>query len=263
MEMRLDQAPTSARWWAVALLTFAVTWCHAAGGACAGSQREAAAASPEIFVTVLPPEGGAEGAAHLLIRELSPSTTEFDVISAGRPVVSMVSAIGAGSRAVCGAVYLDEASWFAYCELTDFPFSSPREFFEALPGCPGCSDIRGYFAAAHGTGCGPVLVGDAIAVSPSDWEREQVSLMAALEIQSWDEALRNSLMAAFRMVGAHGCPRGCPQIIDFLGLDVSGSVEEVSPSEVEEVPDELFSRLDHARIHGLDAWLDGLVADLP
>jgi hypothetical protein len=214
-------------------------------------------------VAALPPEGEAEGAGHLLIRELSPSTTEFDVISAGRPVVSMVTAIGAGSRAVCGAVYLDEASWFAYCELTDFPFSSPRELFEALPRCPGCFDVRRYFASAHGRECGPVLVGGTVAVSRSDWVKEQISLMAALEIQSWDEALRNSLMAAFRMVGAHGCSLGCPQVIDFLGLDVGGSVDEVNPSEVEEVPDELFSRLDHARIRGLDAWLDGLVADLP
>ncbi len=239
-----------------------------AAGAAPWSMAEAQAlqgTEPQIAVAEVSLAGSSDQVRILARQYMRQSLSEIDVIFERGAVVSFVSAIGAGQRARCEAVYLRDDAWFAFCDVFDLTFASLAELTKALPSCVGCSPSRRYGVGAHSVLCGPVFLGNG-AVGGADRRPPatmDLALTAATELASWKDNDIRALRTAMRLVGQYGCPTLNRPVAQALGVDPQPLFETRRSHSPEEIPDEIAAALDYERARSLAAWLDQTVARLP
>jgi hypothetical protein len=226
--------------------------------------REEHEAEPSVMYAERVDAGDTRSAASL-VRMVSPAVTEFDVMVRSDEhdrVVSFVSAFGAGKRARCEAIYLDESTWFAWCDVYDITFETFDELFAQIPDCTDCRTTRRYAVGASAGPCGGTPLGEVEhAFGPGG--REPVVIQAAAEIATWETAEVQALRHALGLVGANGCPLLCTELIRELKIDTASKIANSEYETFAKAPQGLTARLDFERSLGLARWLDGVVNELP
>jgi hypothetical protein len=236
---------------------FGLLWFAGAGFAVAETNSHP---SSEILYANVPAADDAQPVVVLVRPVGAGSAIQFDVVVDEDHTISFVSAFGVGRRAVCEAIFLDDDTWMATCDVFDVTFSSFSELMVEKPTCPGCTYISRYAAGAHDGPCGPTFLRQTHGFAP---DNDRIGLQALAEIASWTDDEVVALRRALELTGANGCPRLCAELRSLIGLVRAPELSESDFSTTDAVPKAIANQLDFDRRQGLDRWLEHVVATLP
>lgn len=201
---------------------------------------------------------GCDG-CQVLVRKLdSFSAVQFDV-AVGDVVVSFIAAWGVDQRSICELVFVDEMSWFGWCDVHDYRFGSFGEWMDERPQCRNCTKTLRYSFGAKSFACGVTPLGDGGSSSHSG----DLGLQATLEMSSWTEEQVVSTRGALLMVGSLGSPIIGRELAELFGIDTAPTLTEDDLSPLPEMPDEIRVLLDMHQFNGLTDWLEYVVDRIP
>lgn len=209
-----------------------------------------------LRISIWNPENDREAQnAQLVLRSFdSPALTEMDVICENGVAISFATVWGAAHRARCEIVFADQSAWLGLCEIYTEPFNGPSELVKVLKAGKGVRSAT-YFVSSRQQNCGALLV--------SGRKAEDLPFQIEVETAHWNERNRVCLDQAFSMVGSYGVPMLGESLNTLWSLDQPLVAESDRFEEVEEIPEEIWAKLDSERAEGLGEWLDDFANTLP